>query len=246
MIEVTPEMFVREVARVTAGTAFHNSPALAAFGLCTELAEFTAEPSAEEAGDVLFHVAMLCPVVELSLGYMIDNCHTIERSEPLDQVDVLVALDQLKKLLGGTPGASRLRAAGALVAVVGMVTGPDRPAEQSMRACVVKMAKRFPNNLPCEVRELVRQECAPRPLPCLDELTQIMTSPTPEFLDGEDPNAAFDVRDWLCLVRRHCMRLDTQSRTPSPDARRHLLHIAASALTGLHALDSQTPNRKPT
>lgn len=54
------ELFVQDVMR-TAGPYRHN-PALAALGLCTELAEFVyakPESQTDEAGDVLWHVVAL-------------------------------------------------------------------------------------------------------------------------------------------------------------------------------------------
>ena len=85
------ELFVEDVMR-TAGPYRHN-PALAALGLCTELAELVGtydegDAIVAEAGDVLWHVVAL-------LGTWPDNCSSYFGSV----IEVIESMDAVKKAI---------------------------------------------------------------------------------------------------------------------------------------------------
>lgn len=165
MSTVTPEMFLRAVHRT--GAVYVHNPALAALGLCTELGEFTANPSVDEAGDVLWHVALLCEQTglvdwpELCTKLQLSSEYRVE-TYPLQRVITLLGqLDHLKKRMAGSSRADDLVVCQGLCDAAEFVTAgfPVRrwSAEDAMRANIIKLAKRDPRALPAEVLELLKE-----------------------------------------------------------------------------------------
>ena len=162
---VTPEMFLRAVHRT--GAVYVHNPALAALGLCTELGEFAAKPSVDEAGDVLWHVALLCE--QTGLVDWADLCARLQLSSayraeahPLQRVVALLGqLDHLKKLIAGSSRVDERVIAQGLCGAAAFVTSvfPVQrwSVEDAMRANIIKIAKRDPRALPAEVLELLKE-----------------------------------------------------------------------------------------
>ena len=132
------ELFVQDVMR-TAGPYRHN-PALAALGLCTELAELAAasyvgvEATVAEAGDVLWHVVTL-------LGAWPDGCqvHFVESA-----VDVIEGLDAVKKAIakGETLPLDPVRDA------AGYALSYEGDVDHIMLYNMAKRHKRYPSAAP--------------------------------------------------------------------------------------------------
>lgn len=156
MPTVTPEMFLRAVHRT--GAVYVHNPALAALGLCTELGEFAANPSVDEAGDVLWHVALLCEQLQLTNFRVLMDIAVVKAQEGGRQSlhEILCDLDHVKKMLAGSPTASKTIADRGIRHAAYLVAWHHAP-EDAMRANIIKLAKRDPRALPAEVLELLKE-----------------------------------------------------------------------------------------
>ena len=148
------DLFIADVKR-TAGV-YATNPALAALGLCTELGEFFADGgSMDEAGDVLWHAAVLAP----HLGLAIDK--TVVPFAETEQVQLdalLLRLDHVKKFLVGHADRRR-EASAAVMAAVARALHPYRSREEQEIVMLLNMAKRekrFPGAAP-EVVALLKE-----------------------------------------------------------------------------------------
>lgn len=156
MPTVTPEMFLRAVHRT--GTIYVHSPALVALGLCTELGEFAANPSVDEAGDVLWHVALLCEQTGLARwSVLLEQADWNKHTGFVPGLhEILSDLDHVKKLLAGSARTDRSIAARGLARAAFYVAFLF-PCEDAMRANIIKIAKRDPRALPAEVLDLLKE-----------------------------------------------------------------------------------------
>ena len=137
-----PDFFLRYARHY--GANYIYNPALNALGLCTELGEFAEKPSVDEAGDVLFHVALLCDTTRLivwsGLCVTLDHYVSTASSTAPTLASVLCKLDHVKKLLAGSPYANPVRAAeGLRDAAVFVLMNFD--LEQAMRRGIAKRAR---------------------------------------------------------------------------------------------------------
>lgn len=132
------ELFVEDVMR-TAGPYRHN-PALAALGLCTELAELVGayaegeEAIKAEAGDVLWHVVAL-------LGTWPDGCHHRYLG---GAIDVVESMDAVKKAIANGDAIPLEPVHQA----VGYVLSYNHEVEHILLCNMAKRHKRYPSASP--------------------------------------------------------------------------------------------------